>query len=165
MMNGDALNSYGFYSVFREKGFKLTIQRKMVLDVILENYEEHLTCEEIYHKVKENCPSIGLATIYRTVAMLEEIGLIQSMYLNNDCTRYQLKDPTEKHNHHHLICESCGAIIDMNDDLLEPLEKKVFSQKGFTVNNHRVQFFGRCRKCREKLEQKSMIKLQNNKEE
>lgn len=148
------INSYELYSDFKKKGLKLTIQRKMVLDVILENYEEHLTCEEIYHKVKENCPNIGLATIYRTVSTFENIGLIQSMCLNNDSIRYQLKNPTEKHNHHHLICESCGAIIDMNDDLLEPLEKQIYSQKGFTVNNHRVQFFGRCSKCCEKSEQK-----------
>lgn len=154
MMNSNTLKVYEFYNNFKEKGFKLTTQRKMVLDVILKNCEKHLTCEEIYNKVKENYPSIGLATIYRAVATFEQIGLVESMYLNNEGTRYQLKNPTEKHSHHHLICEICGEIIDISEDLLEPLEKKVFSQKGFTVNNHKVQLLGRCKKCREKLKHK-----------
>ena len=88
----------------KQKGYKLTPQRRGIVDVIIEKEGEHLTAEEIYDEVKKICPDIGLATVYRTVLLLEEIGVIFKLGLNDGCTRYELVHSEEPHRHHHLVC-------------------------------------------------------------
>ncbi len=73
--------------------------------------------------------------------------------------RYQIIDPQEKHEHHHLVCQICGDVIDVQEDMLELLEERVFLTKGFTVTNHRVQFFGICKKCSNELKSKKNNQL------
>lgn len=136
-----------FYSIFKEKGYRLTTQRKIVLEILIEYKEDHLSVKEIFDKVKEVYPHIGMATIYRTILLFKKMGIVQSVFLNDDYMRYQLKDPEEKHFHHHLVCEYCGAVFDIQDDLLELLEEQAFVQKVFTVTNHRVLLLGRCKEC------------------
>lgn len=140
-----------FYKVFKENGYRLTTQRKIVLDILIEYKEEHLSIKEIFDKVKEIYPHIGMATVYRTILLFEKVGIVQSIFLNNDYMRYQLKNPQEKHFHHHVVCEYCGAVFDIQDDLLELLEEQVFIQKGFTVTNHKVVLIGICKECSESL--------------
>ncbi len=139
-----------FGSTLQTNGYKLTIQRRAVLEIIFNNKEKHLSTEEIFYEVRKTHPGIGLATIYRTLQVFEKIGLVWHLALDDGYLRYQMADPEEKHEHHHLVCEICGEVIDVKDDLLETLEEKVQSENGFTVNNHRVQLYGICKKCAEK---------------
>ncbi len=88
----------------KEKGYKLTTQRRIILDVILENQGKHLSPEEIYEKVRGKFPEIGLATVYRTLQLFEELNIIYKLNFNDGCSRYELNTNNGDHQHHHLIC-------------------------------------------------------------
>ena len=134
-------------SNLKEKGYKLTPQRRAVLDTIIKNEGKHLTVEELYDLVKNECPEIGLATVYRTVLLLEELNVVCRLDLNDGCSRYELVHEDESHQHHHLICTNCGKVIEVQGDLLESLEHIVQEKYNFQVKNHSVKFYGICSDC------------------
>ncbi|MCG8481861.1 MAG: transcriptional repressor [Clostridia bacterium] len=137
--------------ILKKNGYKLTPQRQAVMEIIKKFNGNHLTREEIYLLVKDIFPQIGLATIYRTIQIFEDTGIIQSVYLDDGCSRYQLANPDEEHEHHHLICQMCGNVMDIKEDLLENLEMQVLAKKGFKVIDHRVILYGICKNCNEKI--------------
>lgn len=145
------------YNVLKEdlkkKGYKLTPQRRAIVDTIVESEGKHLTAEEIYDEVKLNCPEIGLATVYRTILLLEEIGIVSRLHLNDGCSRYELVHSDEKHRHHHLICNNCNAVIEVEDDLLDELENEIKTKYGFRIVDHSVKFYGYCKQCQEVLDE------------
>nr|WP_245301336.1 Fur family transcriptional regulator [Thermoanaerobacterium butyriciformans] len=132
----------------KQKGFKLTTQRRAILDVIIENREKHLSSEEIYDLVKEKYPEIGLATVYRTLQLFDELGVIYKLNFDDGRSRYELYH-NEDHQHHHLICLKCGSVIEMEEDLLENLEDAIENTKNFQIVDHNVKFFGYCSKCKQ----------------
>ena len=142
------------YNVLKEdlkkKGCKLTPQRRAIVDTIIDNEGKHLTAEEIYDEVKVRCPEIGLATVYRTILLLEEIGVVSRLHLNDGCSRYELVHSDEMHRHHHLVCNKCNKVIEVEDDLLETLEEKIETSYGFRILDHAVKFLGVCKDCQNK---------------
>ena len=134
----------------KEKGYKLTPQRRAIVDMIIRNEGSHLTTEELYDLVKEECPEIGLATVYRTVQLLEEMGVVCKLDLNDGCSRYELIHDHENHQHHHLICNNCGKVIEVEEDLLEGLENDIQKKYDFVIKNHSVKFYGTCSDCMRK---------------
>ena len=136
----------------KQKGYKLTPQRRSILDIIIEKEGMHLTVEEIYDEVKKVCPEIGLATVYRTVLLFEELNVIYKLDLNDGCSRYELVHEDEEHRHHHLICNDCKKVIEVQDDLLEELEERIRNTYGFDILDHSVKFFGICCECKNKKE-------------
>lgn len=136
-----------FKEQLKERGLKLTTQRQAVLDIITENDGEHLSCEEIFDLVREDHPEIGLATVYRTLLLLESMELVYKLNLDDGCSRYELNKNKEDHRHHHLICTKCGAVAEVEEDLLESLEEQILKSKGFIVKDHRVKFYGYCKNC------------------
>ncbi|WP_138203208.1 Fur family transcriptional regulator [Haloimpatiens lingqiaonensis] len=131
----------------KNKGYKLTPQRRAVVSIIIDNEGKHLTAEEIYDLVKEQCPEIGLATVYRTVQLLEQLGVISKLELDDGCARYELVHEDENHKHHHLICTKCGKVTEVKDDLLEDLEGKIEETYKFKIYDHSLKFYGLCRNC------------------
>lgn len=131
------------------KGYKLTPQRRAIVDILINNEGNHLTAEEIYDLVKVDCPEIGLATVYRTILLLEEIGIISKIDLGDNCSRYELVHEEESHYHHHLICTDCGKISEVEGDLLETLENNIEQKYEFHIKNHSLKFYGLCKKCYE----------------
>ena len=131
----------------KEKGYKLTPQRRSIIDGIIKNEGNHLTTEELYDLVKVECPEIGLATVYRTVQLLEDIGVVCKLDLNDGCNRYELIHADENHQHHHLICTNCGKVIEVHGDLLEGLENEIQRTYNFEVKNHSLKFYGICNEC------------------
>ena len=134
----------------KAKGHKLTPQRRATLDVILQNEGKHMSAEEVYLEVKKLCPEIGLATVYRTMLLLEEMHVLQRHNFDDGRNRYELNHPEEDHHHHHLICKSCGKVMEVEEDLLEDLELKIQEKYKFQVDDHRVQFSGTCMSCLDK---------------
>ncbi|RKD34611.1 Fur family transcriptional regulator [Thermohalobacter berrensis] len=132
----------------KEKGYKLTTQRRVIIDVILENQGNHLSPEEIYSKVKDKYPEIGLATVYRTLQLLEELNVIYKLNFNDGCNRYEINSGNDYHHHHHLICLNCGKVIEVKLDLLEDLEEKIEKEGDFKIVDHNVKFFGYCNECK-----------------
>ena len=133
----------------KEKGYKFTTQRRSIVDTIIASEGKHLTAEEIYDEVKKICPEIGLATVYRTILLLEQMGIIYKLDLNDGCSRYELAHQDEVHRHHHLVCSKCGKVIEVEDDLLEELEKDIQKKYNFKIKDHSVKFFGLCSECRD----------------
>lgn len=134
--------------LLEEKGIRLTAQRDAVLQTIKVSGGEHLTVEEIYERTKRSYPDIGIATVYRTVQLLSDLGVISGEYLGDTVVRYELHIAGDKHSHHHLRCLQCGRIIEVQDDLTNSLEDMILERYGFEIADHRVQFTGLCRECR-----------------
>ncbi len=134
----------------KKKGYKLTPQRRSIVDTIIDNEGQHLTAEEIYDKVKKSCPEIGLATVYRTILLLEELGVISRLELNDGCSRYEILHSNETHRHHHLICNICHKVLEVQDDLLEELEVDIQNRYKFKILDHSVKFYGICDECQKK---------------
>jgi len=141
----DKFNSY--CELLQEKSYKITPQRQIILKVLLDNIEEHLTAEEIHTITKQKDPEIGLATIYRTLEILADLNILHKIDFGDGCIRYEFTDQ-EAHNHHHLICIKCGKVIEVNDDFLETLENWIEKKTGFHITNHQLKFFGYCKECK-----------------
>ena len=137
-----------------ESGYKMTPQRKEILKIFVEHSERHhMSAEDVYSILRENDSEIGLATVYRALDLLSDLGILVRMDFGEGCARYELNtaDPTI-HHHHHLICLNCKKVIEFEEDLLEMLEAYIEKKSGFQIVNHEVKFFGYCSDCRAKGE-------------
>ncbi|MEG6521867.1 Fur family transcriptional regulator [Desulfotomaculum sp. 1211_IL3151] len=134
----------------RSHDYKLTPQRQIILKVMLENKDKHLSAEDVYNLVKRKAPDVGLATVYRTLELFLEHEIVHSVNFGDGRKRYEYGDSSEGHHHHHAICLKCGKILEINEDLLEVLEKQVTQDYGFTVTDHELKIFGYCNACKEK---------------
>ena len=132
----------------KKKGYKLTTQRRAILDSIVSNQGNHLSSEEIYDIVKLKYPEIGLATVYRTLQLLEQINVISKVNFDDGCSRYELNTNSKDHHHHHLICLGCGKVMEVKLDLLENLEHEIEKEGKLKIVDHNVKFFGYCSKCK-----------------
>lgn len=139
-----------YEKLLSDKNFKLTFQRRLILKILLENDNKHLSADEIYQLVREKNPKVGLATVYRTVELLHELGILQELDFDDDCRRYEI-DQGEEH-HHHLICLQCGKIVEFNDHMLKDLEEHIHTYHHFNVVDHRIKFFGYCSDCQKERE-------------
>lgn len=132
--------------------YKLTGQRQAVLDILIANSGQHLSADEVHKLLGQSGNPIGIATVYRTLALLEKLKLVRRINLDDGCTRYQVHEDDHKHEHHHMICQLCGKVEDFPDDMLDDLEIQVLEQYGFVVQDHRVKLYGHCRDCAGKKE-------------
>ncbi len=140
-----------------ESEYRLTKPRRAILDV-LAHTDEHLSAEEIYQRVYGDYPSIGLTTVYRTLELFVQIGIVLRFDFGDGRARYELSVGPEVHgsHHHHLICTSCNKIIDYTDfiedeiELLRKTEKGLETLHNFKINNHIIAFYGFCEDCRNK---------------
>ena len=135
-----------------ENGYKMTPQRKEILQIFIENdADPHLSAEEVYDILKKKEFDFGLATVYRNVELLCTLGILSKVNFDDGRTRYELASIDPKvHQHHHLICLKCKKIIEFEEDLLEGLEKEITKKSGFEIVNHEVKFFGYCADCKGK---------------
>ena len=133
-------------SILRQQGYKLTPQRRVVLKTIALN-QNHLTPAEIYERVHEEYPGIGLVTIYRTLDILTELGLICEVHAGGSSRSYLMRRPSG--HHHHLVCSGCGAVVDFTNCDLSKLEQRLSQETGFDVDDHLLELFGRCLNCQE----------------
>ena len=131
-------------AMLRQRGYKLTPQRQAVLNVIALSHD-HLTPASLYERVHQEHPGIGLVTIYRTLAILAELGLICEMHAGGNCRSYLLRRPSG--HHHHLICSQCGEVVDFTDCDLGELEKRLSAETGFDIEGHLLEFSGLCPSC------------------
>jgi len=129
----------------RQHGYKLTPQRRVVTGIIASS-KDHLTPAEIYKKVQEDQPSIGLVTIYRTLDILSKLNLICELHTGGNCRSYTISAPQH---HHHLICSNCGKVVDFSGHGLNlgELEQRLSNKSGFRIDNHLLEFVGLCRAC------------------
>ncbi|UCD07974.1 MAG: transcriptional repressor [Dehalococcoidales bacterium] len=130
-------------SLLRQHGYKLTPQRRAVIQVVTSS-NDHLTPNDIYEKLRENYSGTGLVTIYRTLDILAELGLICEVHSGGNCRSYTL---CSQQHHHHLICSGCGIVVDFTGHYLDGLEKNLSEESGFRIDGHLLEFIGLCRQC------------------
>ena len=139
----------------QERQLKMTPQRQIVLQAFLDHHGEHLSAEDVHGILRDGKLEIGLATVYRSLELLAQIGILQKLEFGDGCSRYELNtnDPShQRHHHHHLICTQCGKVMAFDDDMLESLEADITAKCGFRIHDHQVKFFGICKECQEKGE-------------
>ena len=127
----------------RKLGYRLTPQRAAVLSVI-ENSQDHVAAEEIYTRVAGKCPRLNISTVYRTLELLKKVGLLYEIDLGEGCVGYH---PEDKGHHHHLICRQCGAIIDVSESVMFPIEAILQQAFNFKPDLKHMAIFGLCENC------------------
>ena len=132
-------------SYIAEHKLKITKQRRVVLNVFLE-CKDHVSVEELYAIVSEQEPKIGLATIYRTLALLTKSGLALEMDFGDGQKRYESSFMSAHHDH--MVCTECGKIIEFNHPLIEKYQEEIAIQNGFKITSHKLDLFGHCSNCK-----------------
>ena len=127
----------------RERKFRITPQRLAVVKILAES-KGHPSVEAIYEEVRKDFPTTSLATIYKTVSLLKELGEVLELGFPEGSNRY---DGNKPYPHPHIICVKCKKIIDPDLTGIESLSEEVSQKTGFRVLNHRVDFFGLCPDC------------------
>ncbi len=131
--------------IVKQKGLKYTEQREIVL-LILINAQGHLSAEEVYNEIKTQYPdsNVGIATVYRALAFLEEVNLITSIAFGADGKKYE---SNAKAHHDHLICTLCGKIVEFVDDEIEKRQDRIAKKNKFKITSHSMQLYGTCTDC------------------
>jgi Fur family ferric uptake transcriptional regulator len=133
-----------FEEYIRSKNLRHSGQRTQILDVFLKT-ERHLTAEELHRLVQKKNPSIGTATVYRTMKLLSDSGLCRELKLDDGSTRYE---HLYGHEHHdHLVCTGCGTLVEVLDPEIEKLQEKLARAHGFRIRAHKLELYGICKKC------------------
>ena len=135
-----------YLAALRQLGYRLTPQREMVIETIAHS-GCHMTAEEVYRLVQPRSKALNLATIYRTLDLLVETGLISRIDLGGGRIIYA----TDQHGPHlHLVCRCCGGVVDADDQLTTPLAKKLLLDYGFKADLQHASIRGVCSTCQAK---------------
>ncbi|MDA0219424.1 MAG: Fur family transcriptional regulator [Proteobacteria bacterium] len=123
-----------------DKGLKMTEQRRVIAQ-ILSDAEDHPDVEEVYRRASEIDQKISLATVYRTLRLFEDSGIIQSHDFGGGRARYEASDDDTHHDH--LIDLDSGEVIEFFDEELEALQEKIAKRLGYNIVDHKLELFGR----------------------
>jgi len=134
------------HQVLREKGHRLTPQRMLVIEA-LHRAAKHISAEELYKQLHSRYPYANISTVYRTLELLKELNLVTEADFGEGRVRYHAAD---KGHHHHLVCQSCGKVVDIEESLLHPLEDTLLREYGFDADLRHLAISGECRSCRRK---------------
>jgi Fur family transcriptional regulator, ferric uptake regulator len=129
-----------------EQGYKLTRQRKAVVEVVAQTHTR-LSAADVFTQAQRACPDLGLTTVYRTLEILEQMGVIRRVHLDDGCEGFAL---TSAEHGHHLICSRCQETIEFEDCNMTSLLKRVSEQTGFTIEQHWLELVGLCPSCQKK---------------
>ncbi|MCI6642537.1 MULTISPECIES: Fur family transcriptional regulator [Campylobacter] len=137
-----------FKKIIKDNGLKYTKQREILLKTLY-NSSYHFTPESLNMHIKEKYPdlNIGIATIYRTLNLLENARMVTSISFGAQGKKFELAN---KPHHDHIICKSCGKIVEFTDQEIENKQLEIAQKNGFTLTSHLMQLYGICEKCSKK---------------
>ena len=137
-----------FKALLKKNNLKFTIQREVILETLY-NSNEHLTPEALHHLIQERYPDLttGIATVYRTLSLLEDSNVVTSLSFGAQGKKYELG---AKEHHDHLICTECGEITEFVDEEIEKRQHAITDELGFKMLDHSMQIYGICKKCQDK---------------
>ena len=130
-------------SKLSRRGYRLTPQRMMILEAV-EAADDHISADEIYTRVCDRYPHLNISTVYRTLELLKELGLATETDMGDGRVRYH---SIRKGHHHHLVCQNCGNIIDLDESVLLPLRDTLSRDYGFNADLKHLAIFGQCKNC------------------
>ena len=128
----------------RGKGYRLTPQRELILDAV--DTLGHATPDEVLAEVRKRSSALNVSTVYRTLEVLEELGLVRHAHLSDRAPTYH---SVRDHEHFHLVCRNCHRVVSVGPDVLEPLLARLRDDHGFSADVGHLTVFGRCDECQE----------------
>ncbi len=141
------MKSERLHELLIQNGYKLTKQREIIFEVLNNSKGKHLSPEELHLIVNKMDKDIGIATVYRTLLLFEELNIAYKLDFDDNRYRYEIADEGKEHQHHHLICNKCGKVLEVRESLLEEIEKGLLDKYGFMVQDHELKFYGLCSEC------------------
>ena len=148
----------GWPSHFRGRGYRVTIPRRIILQILF-NAEKHLSAEEIYLRAYKIYPAIGLTTVYRTLDFLIRNGMVIKVESGEGRARYELTGRVEGMNcHQHLLCMNCHSFLDTSElteteqQVIQRMKERIHKKYGFVVKSCILQFYGECQDCQKNKE-------------
>ena len=137
------------FDIFRDflhrQSLRWTPQRKLVLEVFL-SFDGHVQIETLHEHIQSHYPDLGIATIYRTLKLLIDCGLVEAHSFQNGKKTYERM--FRVHHHDHLFCTRCEKTIEFEHPLIEKYQLEICEQYDFTLKNHKMELFGICKECR-----------------
>jgi Fur family transcriptional regulator, ferric uptake regulator len=132
--------------ILQEAGYRLTGPRRAVVDAIQET-DRSFTADELLQRLTDNDSGVGRATVFRTLDLLVQHGVLDRLHQPDGCHSYLLCGASDRH-HHHLICSDCGAVVEFEDCSVQPLLDELSLRTNFQINGHWLEVFGQCSMCR-----------------
>lgn len=139
--NSDNRSSSVLADRLRRAGQRVTPQRLVILGALLPS--GHLAADDVFARVEKQLPGVNRSTVYRTLELFSELGLVSVTDLGGGARQFELLDEP----HHHLICHRCGGAIEMDDDVVEPMREAIRARYGFTPQADHLALFGFCNEC------------------
>ncbi len=138
-----------FLMLMNQRGLNITKQRINIAKIVF-GMKGHHSVEEIYLKVHQKVPSIGQTTVYRTIKLLCDVGLMEELQVGDGMARYEVV--TTKEHHDHLVCKECGKTIEFHLPDIEKIQSELAQEHGFTLLDHHHLLIGICSACTDKAE-------------
>ena len=127
------------------QGYRLTPARQLIAETLVSS-GRHCSADELVDLVRESAPKIGRMTVYRTLDLCCQLGMVRPIYQGTGAAHYVL---LERGHHHHLVCSVCGNFIEFDDCVLEKITEELIGARfNFEVNGHLLELYGRCQQCR-----------------
>lgn len=137
----------------KNTGYKLTPQREVTVETLIENKNELLTAEEVFIKVKDKNSSIGLATVYRTLDMLHELEIVKKIPFRDGMSRFDLVEAEKNTQSYYLLCQNCGKSTEIKETIFKNEKVRIELEHNFKINSQDLTFHGICKGCLERNEQ------------
>lgn len=139
---GESVTDTSLARVLHSRGLRMTPQRQLVLDAV--SRLGHATPEQVHAEVQQTADAVNITTIYRTLELLEDLGLVTHTHLSHGAPTYHAAD---EHPHIHLVCRECGGVVEEDPALLRPVAERLTAAHGFEVDIAHVALFGVCARC------------------
>lgn len=128
----------------RKAGLKVTLPRLKILELLETSPLRHLSAEDVYKSLLEQGEDVGLATVYRVLTQFEAAGIVERHHFEGGHSVFELKD---SHHHDHIVCTSCGKVVEFKDEVIEERQRKMAESLGFSMTDHSLYLYGVCADC------------------
>jgi len=128
-------------SDLRKAGLKVTLPRMKILEILETSDTRHMSAEDVYKRLLEAREDIGLATVYRVLTQFEAAGLVTRHHFEGGHSVFEMN---EGHHHDHIVCTSCGKVVEFFDETIEKCQQAVAEREGFSIRDHSLIIYGEC---------------------
>lgn len=131
-------------SQLKQAGLKITHPRVKILNILENSNKRHWSAEDVYKELIAAKEEVGIATVYRVLTQFESAGIISRHHFEGGHSVFELEDGEH---HDHLVCISCGMVVEFHDSVIEERQEKLAESKGFTLTDHSLYLYGKCESC------------------
>ena len=128
----------------RKAGLKVTLPRLKILELLETSRLRHMSAEDVYKSLLDQGEDVGLATVYRVLTQFEAAGIVERHHFEGGHSVFELKDTAH---HDHLVCTSCGKVVEFKDDVIEERQRQMAEAHGFSLTDHSLYLYGMCADC------------------